>query len=68
MGGSLLMSRSSSYIAAMSATPPFSLAALRLGNAERLSIPEDADGSVKDLLIDVSSSWHDFQLPAEAPT
>jgi hypothetical protein len=40
---------------------------LRLGNAKRLSIPEDAGGSVKDLLIDVSSCRDDFQLPAEAP-
>jgi hypothetical protein len=38
-----------------------------LGSAKRLSIPEDAGGSVKDLLIDVSSSRDDFQLPAEAP-
>ena len=43
-----------------------SLAVLRLGNAKRLSIPEDVGGSVKDLPIDVSSSRDDFQLPAEA--
>jgi hypothetical protein len=33
---------------------------------DRLSLPEDANGSVKDFLIDVSSSWDDFQPPAEA--
>jgi hypothetical protein len=35
-------------------------------NARRLSIPEDAAGSLKDLLIDVSGSQDDFRLPAEA--